>query len=380
MNTGKYKTVAALLLRCLIALLSLGATVAVMLSLLFVRVPGNGASSAAALPWDGSMDRYLAPILAEAEAGARELPKRFWIPEGAPIPARDDSKYGTAGSASELGWLLDSAADLLDGQEMLFSTDTPIRAGTEITWYLDETILAITWQQVIDRMVYTIGEVKIADPSQFRRYLADGYYGSGNHYTTAQMSAQAGAVLASSGDHFFAKTYGIVVYDGEVRMFDSPHIQDSCFIDDKGDLIMTPRRTFTTQQEVEQFVADNRISFSLAFGPMLIRDGETVENTHYGMGEIFQGYPRTALCQKDSLHYLVVTANGVGANTRYPTIKMFTQVLETFDLQQAYALDGGRTGAIVMRDRMLNPLEYEDGQRRTGDMLMFVTALPNHKK
>ena len=324
-----------------------------------------------------SFDSLISGALEDAEEGARLVYKRFWINAGAEeLPPRDDSKYGTAESAAELQWLIDASAPLLDGQELLFNTDIEIREGTKITYYFDESILAITWQQVINRMVYTIAEIKVADPSQFRRYMADGYFGSERLYSTTQMSEQAGAVIACSGDYFRARKIGIVVYEGEVKRFTGENMVDSCFVDTSGDLILVPRETFTQQDQLESFIAENDIQFSFAFGPILIKDGVRCDPVSYGLGEIRDGYPRAAICQKDELHYLMVVTNGNRGNINYPSTSMFTDEIEKFNVQQAYSLDGGQTGAIAMQDKLMNPNEYKDGQRRISDMFFFATAVP----
>lgn len=324
-------------------------------------------------------DGFVTEVLTDAREGALSVPKRFWIKEGDPIPKRRDENYGTANSAAELAWLLEEAAPLLDGQEMLFTLDTPIREGSQINYYYDESILAITWQQIIDRAIYTIAEVKIQDPSQFRRYLVDDVWGSRRLMATTALSEQAGAVIACSGDHFRGRKEGIVVYDREVKRFRGEKIIDNCFVDTNGDLILTPKGTFSKEEEVTAFIQEHDIQFGFAFGPILVRDGKKANPDFYGLGEVLDNYPRAALCQKDSLHYLMVTVNGQGTNFNQPTIDMLATEIEKFNVQQAYALDGGQTGAIAMQDKMMNPRQYKTGQRAIGDMFFFHTAVPNNE-
>ena len=324
-------------------------------------------------------DTFVSASLLDARQGALSVKKRYWIPEGSEPPARDDAKYGTASSAAELQWLLDEASPLFDGQEMAFSTEIEIRSGTEITYYLDESIFAITWQQVINRIVYTISEVKISDASQLRRHLANGYYVSQSLYPTTTLAKQAGAVIAVSGDHFRGRNDGIVVYEGEVKRFTGEYNVDSCFIDPQGNLILKPRGSFQRQAELETFLKENKIRFSVSFGPAVIIDGERSVPKVYALGEINDGYPRCAIAQKDNLHYMLFAVNGSGSNYHYPTISEFTDEIEKFNVRQAYCLDGGQTGAIAMQDRLMNPNEYKTGQRYIGDIICFVTAIQSEK-
>ena len=39
------------------------------------------------------------------------------------------------------------AAWILDGQKTLFTTQTPVKPGSTIHYYLDDTIFAVTWKQ-----------------------------------------------------------------------------------------------------------------------------------------------------------------------------------------------------------------------------------------
>lgn len=327
-----------------------------------------------------TFDAYVDEVMRDAETGARSVRKRFWIRDDAQqIPKRDDTKYGEAATAAELQWLIDEAAPLMEGQEMLFDTDIEIRDGTKITYYLDESILAVTWQQVIDRIIYTIAEVKISDPSQFRRYLVDGYYVSHRLFPTTGLSEQAGAVIACSGDHFRGRKMGIVIYDGEIKRYTGEYSVDTCLVDDQGNLNLIPRGTFLKKAELESYIQENNIRFSLSFGPIMIQDGVRCDPDLYLLGETKEGYPRCAICQKDELHYLLITVNGGNRNYNYPTIAMLTDQIEKFDVQQAYCLDGGQTGAIAMQDRLMNPNEYKNGQRAIGDIIFFATAVPDKK-
>ena len=367
------------LAKCLLCLLSMGLTGIFLLHLFFVHseVPGNSFAEEVSIM--DAFDAFVEDSVKNAREGAISVRKRFWIPEGAPQPKRDDTKYGTAASAAELKWLIEEAAPLFDGQDMAFHTEIEIRSGTEITYYLDDSIFAITWQQVINRIVYTISEVKISDASQFRRHLANGYYVSQSLYPTTQLSEQAGAVIAVSGDHFRGRNDGIVVYEGEVKRFTGEYNVDSCFVDSNGNLILKPRGTFRWQHELEAFLEEQKIGFSVSFGPAVIIDGVRTVPTVYALGEINDGYPRCAIAQKDKLHYMLFTVNGKGGYYHYPTISEFTDEIEKFGVQQAYCLDGGQTGAIAMGDKLMNPNEYRTGQRFIGDILYFATAVPSKK-
>ena len=115
------------------------------------------------------------------ESDIPPVKKVYWLnDEDLVAPEPDQAKFGEADSPAELQWLLDEAAEILDGQEMYFSTETQLMPGTTVRYYMDETIVALAWKELHNYGVYSMSEVKIAHPSQFRRFLAGGEYGSEN--------------------------------------------------------------------------------------------------------------------------------------------------------------------------------------------------------
>lgn len=302
--------------------------------------------------------------------------KVYWIEEGAQVaPEPNPECYGQTDDPSSLQWLLEEAAYLLDGQELYFHTDVELFQGSQVTYYLDETIFAITWKEVHDGSVYTFSEVKVAHPSQFRRHLAGGEYGSEMQYLTTEMAQSVNAVVASSGDFYRFRDFGAVVYEGQARRVEGTYAE-TCYIDTDGNMHFTYAGEVLTVADVQAYVDENNISFSLAFGPVLVDNGELVDHTWYGVGEIDEGYARAALCQMGELHYIVATANTEGAYQDIPTVATFAKHIAATGCKMAYCLDGGQTAAIVMNDTLINRPVYGQ-QRKISDIIYFATALPD---
>ena len=299
----------------------------------------------------------------------------YWIPESAEIaPKPDASCYGETDDPSSLQWLLDEAAEILDGQETIFSTDIEIYPNSVVTYYLDKSIFVVTWQQILDNFVYTLSEVKISHPSQFRRFLAGNEYNSDYMHPVSRMGNMSNAVMAASADYYRGRNHGIIVYQGQVMRTKYSDLVDTCFIDKKGNLILVPANELNGMEEAQKFVDEHDIEFSLAFGPILVDDGVRCEPKTYYLGEVNDKYPRAALCQKDDLHYVVVTANGKEGYWNRPTIHDFAEQIDALKCQKAYTLDGGQTGTIAMQGKALNPLSHE---RWISDIIYFATAIPS---
>ena len=287
-------------------------------------------------------------------------------------PEPDPGCFGQTEDPTELDF--SAAQALLEGQSLYFSPKVTLLPGTKVLWYLDETILAITWKQVLDGGVYTFSEVKIAHPSQFRRFLSGGVFGSDKLYVTTEMAKSVNAVVASSGDFYGYRQAGTLVYDGVVRRVNNGLV-DTCYVDENGDLLFTRRFDQMDKEASQKFVDEHQILFSLAFGPVLIENGEVITPESYAVGEINDHYPRSALCQLGKLHYLLAVVNGEETQPEVPTIHRFAENLQKSGIQTAYALDGGQTAVIAMDGKLINAVLYGH-QRKISDIIYFATAIP----
>ena len=348
--------------------------------LLNVGVPANSAHAA---PLElGVMDRYdmqMTNQISSALEGVLSIEKVYWLNDDDQIaPEPDQDKFGTTTDPASMQDFLDQAKELLGVEDTLFSTETKLYYGSEITYYLDETIMCITWKELINGTVYTLSEVQIAHPSQFRRFLADGVYGSDKQYVTTQMAATVNAVTASSGDFYKFRPTGIKVYDGQVMHFNNSI--DTLFITEEGDFLVSYRRELKDKESAQQFVDENNVRFSLGFGPVLVADSQCVPIPGgYGLGEPEDRYPRAAIAKMPGeLHYLMVAANQDPDRgfENVPNMAQFSQQLQSFGAVQAYALDGGQTAVIVTNDKLINRPSY-GYQRAISDIIYFATAIPD---
>ena len=351
-------------------------TAVTALQLGWMLTSGNGFAAPQSVR-TGHLDisQYLQDGLADALGGVLSAKKVYRLSDQDLVaPKPDPACYGSAEDPAQLQWLLDAGAELLEGQETLFSTDTPIQEGSAVRYYLDETIFAVTWKQPLGGSMYTFSEVKIVHPSQLRRFLSDGKYGSGTLYTTTEMAQSVNAVVASSGDYYDYREIGIVVTDGQVHR-SRGELLDTCFVDESGDLLFTYAGQITGQEEVQAFVDKHRVRFSLCFGPVMILNGDLCSPKQYNSGEVHLEYARSALCQMGKLHYLVVIANTEEPCYSMPTLSQFARQLWDLGIPTAYALDGGQTAAIAMDGKLVNNVSY-GSQRRISDIVYFATAVP----
>lgn len=320
-------------------------------------------------------EMHITNRLSDALEGIRAIEKVYWLSDEDPVaPEPDPACYGESSDPQVLQQLLEDASGLLDGQALYFEPEGPRQPGSTVRYYLDETILAVTWKEVHDSCVYTFSEIRIAHPSQFRRFLSGNEYGTAQQFLTTEMSASVNAVVASSGDFYGYRSIGSVVYRGTVHRREGS--LDLCLVDEDGDLQFLYAGGIPGREQLQQYVADNGIRFSLAFGPVLVENGRQTALGPYPVGEYDRPFSRAALCQMGPLHYLVVSANMEHGYPLVPTLPEFSRRIAETGCTMAYTLDGGQTAAIAMDDRLVNQVSY-GSQRRISDIFYFATAIPD---
>lgn len=332
--------------------------------------PGSGAGNA-----KERFEMNLTNLLSDALDGIHTIEKVYWLSDMDPVaPEPNQACFGETDNPAVIRQVIADAADLLEGQSLYFDPERPLVPGTTVQYYLDDTIFTIVWKEAHHSCVYTFSETKIAHPSQFRRFLAGDSYGTSQQFLTTEMSASVNAVTAASGDFYGYRKIGTVVYRGEVCREDNA--LDLCMVDSQGNLNFLYAGQTPQGEDLQKYIEENEIRFSIAFGPVLIDNGEVKEYEEYPVGEIIYYFSRAALCQMDELHYLVATANKEKGYPVFPNLAEFAAVIAKTGCPMAYTLDGGQTATITMNDQLVNQVSY-GSQRRISDIIYFATALPD---
>jgi len=339
---------------------------------------GAGTSSSVNKAIMDHYDMFITNEIADALDGVLAIEKVHWLnDDDIAAPKPNPANYGQVDSPAELMWLLDEAKELIGDRELTFSENTPVWELDKIYYYYDETILVITWKQSMDGVIHTVSEVIVSHPSQFRRGLAGGTFGSDKQFTATEIAQSVNAVVATSGDFYKFRRNGVIVHNGELKRFEGESV-DTCFIDDNGNLLFVKRGELQTEAQAKQYISDHNIRFSLAFGPVMVEEGRNVTPYNYEIGQIRGRYTRAAVAQKGDKHYLFVNTSSYMAYnlTDRLTLKEFSDNLIELGAQSAYALDGGQTTVIAMDGKLISLPDYEQ-QRQISDIIYFATALPD---
>ena len=270
-----------------------------------------------------------------------------------------------------------------EDETVAFDPNVQFYYDEQIEYYLDETILVICWKEVIDGNTCSFAEIKLADASQFRRKFADDTFASANQYYSTTLHRSTNAVLSVNADFYQNRDFGVVVYNSTLYRFPTStytgsykkyNCLETCFVNNEGDFLFTELGQVFTQEELEQYIEDNNILFSISFGPVLVRDGEVRQCDWYPVGEINKGYSRAGIGQVDKLHYLYMSLNhSAEAQARW-TVNQFAQHFGEKPVINAYCLDGGQTSEIVFQGRPYNHVDYGE-ERPVSDNIFFATAI-----
>ena len=321
-----------------------------------------------------SYGMFVNNLVSEALEGLVVVPKVYWLPEtAAAAPKPVQTAFGSSKKAADTAAALEQSAALLAGKHLLWSPDATTEPGRTIKWYADETIFTVCWREKLDLMTFNFCEVVIGHPSQFRRYIAENSFQSGRRFKPTQMARTVNAVAALSGDFIKYRRLGICVYQRALCRAESKKL-DTCFVNAAGDLLFVRRGALKSEEAVRQYIEDNDVVFSLAFGPIMIENGASaLPKGRYPVGQPNESYTRCVLCQLEECHYLLVTVNVSSA--RATTLARVTKVLLGMGVPKAYALDGGQTASLIINNELFNTVDFNQ-ERTMSDILYFATALP----
>lgn len=273
--------------------------------------------------------------------------------------------------------------NLLEEEETVFQLDADFFKRGTIKYYLDETIMVICWKEVIEEKIVSLMEVKIKDVSQFRRKLTGDAYGSGVEMFCTQLSGQTNCVASCNADYYAFRNLGLSCYNGKVYRYGEQNYGggklynclDSLFIDGNGDFQFYERGTEMTKEEIETYMEEIGATFSVSFGPILVKHGEPQYNQYYPIGQITESYSRAGIGQVGKLHYVHMVVSNVRKGNTISTTDTFADIMIKKGAYEAYNLDGGQTGEYVFQGQVESLVDFGN-ERTVSDIIYFGSALP----
>ena len=317
------------------------------------------------------------------------IKKNYSIPESA-TGAYEPNAYAfgevALSNAKDIENVIRSARDsgLLDDDErVVFSPDAEFYYDKDIKYYLDDTLMCICWKEVIDGNTCTFSEIKVADASQFRRKFVNDTFGADAQDYCSNIAKSVNAVVAMNADYYAFRDFGLVVYQRQLfRMNEGLYSDniykyncvDTLFVDENGDFSFFHRGEETTNAAMRKYIQDNNILFSIAFGPILVENGELKTCDSYPAGEVNSGYSRAGIAQVGERHYLYMSLNHSDEKAARWTVNEFAQHFYDKGVINAYCLDGGQTSEIVFNGEPYNYIDF-NAERTVTDIIYFGTAI-----
>lgn len=321
------------------------------------------------------LDVYVNNAASDALGELTYIRKMYTIQESATVaPEPDPNGFGMTYDPADIEELIQKASVLLDGQKVVFDPTADFVPDEPIRYYLDDTILVIAWKEYIEQRCCTFAEVKIAHGSQIRRKLAEDSYSSSVQLYASDMAEAANAVVAMNGDFYAFRDLGITAYQRKVYR-NNPAQVDSCFFTASGDMLFSRAGELMGPGEAEAFIEANDVLFAVAFGPILVDNGELQYCSGYPIGEVNTEYSRSVIAMTDELHYLLMTINHTPDARPRATINELARTIYSKNVWKAYTLDGGQTAEIIMMGGPINHVDF-GFERAVSDIIYFATAIP----
>ena len=299
----------------------------------------------------------------------------YTLQESATVaPAPDPNGFGMTYDPADITALIQKASILLDGQKMTFDPSADFVPDEPIRYYLDDTIFVVAWKEYIEQRCCTFAEVKVAHGSQLRRKLAEDSYSSSVQLYASDMANASNAVVAMNGDFYAFRDLGITAYQRKLYR-NNPAQVDSCFFTASGDMLFSRAGELMGEGEAERFIQENDVLFAVAFGPVLVDNGELQYCSAYPIGEINTEYSRSCIAMTGDLHYLLMTINHTPDARPRATINELARIIYSKNVWKAYTLDGGQTAEIIMMGGPINHVDFGE-ERAVSDIIYFATAIP----
>ena len=249
----------------------------------------------------------------------------------------------------------------------------PIQENFTETGYQDDTIIVEIVEERAYDSTFHVAYVKIATPSQLRTSVSSGKYGD----TPTTFSMAMNAVVLINGDYYTKWANGYIVRQGEIYRWNASPATDLLLIDENSDLHIVVHTGDKADEEaaVEAFLEEHELINAFFFGPALVVDGELMDIPEEYLGSPHADNPRAAIGQIAPLTYALVTVDGRTDESAGITVDELAAYMYDIGCQQAYALDGGNSSALVFNHVLLSQKDVKE--RQIPDTIYFATAIDN---
>ena len=192
-------------------------------------------------------------------------------------------------------------------------------------------------------IIFNIADIYIRD----LKYLKTAFGGEGFKKGTEKLTVIAerhNAVIAISGDHYGARSKGVVVRNGV--LYRNTKFEDVGILTNEGELITMPASEYDPDSLVETGAWQ-----VWCFGPELLDDGNV--KTKFN-SNVTRANPRTAIGCVEPGHYYFVEIDGRIKDSKGVTMEQLSRLFYDLGCTSAYNLDGGQTSGFYWNGSLIS--------------------------
>ncbi|MFI3227569.1 MAG: phosphodiester glycosidase family protein [Clostridia bacterium] len=216
--------------------------------------------------------------------------------------------------------------------------------------YVDENIqIQMSTIREYETDIY-IAEITVSDSSYLQAGLAQNSFGTNVKDKTSEIAQDNDAILAINGDYYGYRDEGYVMRNGYLyRTTQTQGGNQDLVIYDDGSMQVIEETEISAEQLAEMGAVQ-----ILSFGPGLISDGEIIVDENSEVSHEKESNPRTAIGMIEPNHYIFLVSDGRTDQSEGLTVEEIAIILQSYDCEVAYNLDGGGSSTMVFMGEVIN--------------------------
>ena len=227
----------------------------------------------------------------------------------------------------------------------------PLKTGFKSDlFYEDPTISVNITTGREENCDYWIADIIVTDASQLRTVSAGGYNTSMAMSGTA-LAKRVNAVLAIDGDYYCYTGSGYIVRQGEVYLEQLRGDRDILLVDEIGNFHV---RHLATMDDAVDTIRGRRVVNAFFFGPILVENGEAVQDLVGQDMAYKEKRQRMCICQVGPLHYKAICCAAPARGSAGMTLQQFADFVARQEVMTAYNLDGGDSTMMIFGGEKIN--------------------------
>ncbi len=234
--------------------------------------------------------------------------------------------------------------------EIIVEEEKNIEPVITQTSYSDENIqITIDTIREFDTDIY-IAEIIVTDSSFLKTGLAENSFGTNVKEKTSVIAQENNAILAINGDFYGFRDYGYVMRNGYLY-------RETLTSGGNEDLVIYQNGNMDIIQELDvsaKTLEEQGAEHIFSFGPGLILGGEIIVDETSQVEREDASNPRTAIAMIEPNHYIFMVADGRTELSSGLSLEEMAIVLNSYNCEVAYNLDGGGSATMVFMGEVVN--------------------------